>query len=404
MVEKKKKKTPLKEQAVIKSFDPEVGSKAQGEKSRFIASGGKDSQMTVINPDERTAAFGLERANAIHAENEARKASFGQFGNIVAEAERGMITPQQAESRARQLALKQKVELQEIDNIQEKILPKKAEKGFIQRLFGEGGALGRTTPEEEAKRRKALEEESFGEGLLNTAPLAFGAAAEGLQGLGGVISGASKGIKGGGSVIAKAGMSKTPQLTGATPGAIKGATGTITRETYRHALDPLTGSLLPRSTLQTQRGIIGRPANTGVGKLFAHGGTAIKQGRAANPAAAGRFATNSKSTALTKSWLLKTGLSLFVIDKLVDAFGTFPWAAHNEREATDTLTFGMRKALDAGNIEQYDRLSAEFDEELEAMPSIWEKIPFTNVITSSSKGIRNAVSVKQSMDAEREKY
>ena len=116
-----------------------------------------------------------------------------------------------------------------------------------------------------------------------------------------------------------------------------------------------------------------------------------------------RYAVNSKSTGLTKNWLVKAGLSLWAVDTLFEAFGTYPWASHNEREATDTLTFGMREALNAGDLEEYDRLSEEFDEMVNKVPSLIEKLPYTNVITSSTKGIQNAISVKQGYDSIREK-
>jgi len=122
-----------------------------------------------------------------------------------------------------------------------------------------------------------------------------------------------------------------------------------------------------------------------------------------NPKIAAGYQTNTKSQAITKNWLLGAGFTVFAADKLVDAFGTYPWAAHNNREATDTLTFGMRKALNVGNIQEYDRLSEEFDVMVENMPSAWAQLPYENVVKSSVQGIKNAVSVKNSMDVERAK-
>ncbi len=181
---------------------------------------------------------------------------------------------------------------------------------------------------------------------------------------------------------------------GAASKAATSGTGQIARTATTLNAGVRGKQLIPAGTTVTRlRAIVGKPANTGVDKLFSMGSS--------RAAVAARYATNAKSTGLTKRWLLKAGVSLFVIYKMVDAFGTYPWAAHNNREATDTLTFGMRKALDNGNLGEYDRLADEFEIMKEEMPKAWAQLPYKNVIDSSVKGMNNAASVKNSMDVER---
>lgn len=111
-----------------------------------------------------------------------------------------------------------------------------------------------------------------------------------------------------------------------------------------------------------------------------------------------RFASNGKSRSLTRGWLIGIGVSLFVADKLIDIYGTYPWAAHNQREATDTLLFPMKQALDAGDLEGYDILAAEFDEITKAADEVISKLPYKNVIDSSKLGIANAIKGKAEFD------
>ncbi len=200
------------------------------------------------------------------------------------------------------------------------------------------------------------------------------------------------------------------RVTGGLAGVTKRVPGQdpriIINQSVSAHVTSLSGKQLPRGTQQYQKIFepkIGQPGKTGVNKLFEGSGIARRQGREIDPLTGNRFPANTKSTAQTKSWLAKLGFTGIGIGLVYSAFGTYPWASHNNREATDTLTFGMRKALDAEDIEQYDILAAEFDLMVETMPNAWAQLPGKNVVDSSIKGINNAILVKNSMDSQRAK-
>ena len=122
----------------------------------------------------------------------------------------------------------------------------------------------------------------------------------------------------------------------------------------------------------------------------------------------GRYPTNSKIWGLTKKSLVAGGISLFVIDKVMDAFGTWPWASHNTFEARTALTIGMRDALkfgdDTGDYTEYDKLTAELKEVTENRElDTWiDKLPYYNVAKASKEGIAAAALVGESLDRQRE--
>lgn len=111
-----------------------------------------------------------------------------------------------------------------------------------------------------------------------------------------------------------------------------------------------------------------------------------------NALMASRFAHNSKSVGLSNSLLTKTGYSLAAAGIITAAFGTYPWAAHNFREASEALTFPMKQALEAGDIEGYDKLRLRFEEvsDPNLFNSFVNKIPGVNVVKSSLQGMENA--------------
>ena len=178
--DKKKKKIPLKEQGVLKRFDKDP---TTGERSAFIASGGKDSTATVINPNEETAAFGQQRAEAIHAENEARKTALGELQFIVAAAEKGIIDTKQAGRLAREI--QDKTQPQQAEQIPEgrETKTKGGLTGFMQNLPG-----GRSDQDIEKnlamiEERGEFKMEDLPEAALDAALLGGGAeiAATGLK-------------------------------------------------------------------------------------------------------------------------------------------------------------------------------------------------------------------------------
>ena len=173
----------------------------------------------------------------------------------------------------------------------------------------------------------------------------------------------------------------------------------ISSSASRHITDTTTGQQFPRGTKFHENVFTPKPGSikdSNIDKLF-------KAGPALNRNTAKRFPVNAKSAALTKSWLAKLGFNAAGLTALYAAFGTYPWAAHNNREATESLTFGLKGALNAGDTQQYDILAAEFDEMVENMPNAWIQLPGKNVVDSSVQGINNAILVKNSFDSQREK-
>lgn len=169
---------------------------------------------------------------------------------------------------------------------------------------------------------------------------------------------------------------------GLATGAIKAGAGlakaTVTATTAAHRLirTKLPGTrnvlqserLVGLGTRTATRNFVGRPAKTGVDKIF----------NVANRATATRFATNTKSTALTKSWLAKIGGSGVVITLL----GSYPFSAFIKQEALQQLGFAQFTASEEGDLEGLDRTIEEVEKILTAEP--WEKIlfaiPYVNVV------------------------
>ncbi len=112
-----------------------------------------------------------------------------------------------------------------------------------------------------------------------------------------------------------------------------------------------------------------------------------------------RYATNLKSTALTKSFISKTFSFLKSPAGLISIIGSYPFAGFIKEEALQTLSFGVKSARDAGNLEDEQRAIDEVNEILD--PSGWEKliaaVPFANVV-KQLKDFYKAAATKNELD------
>ena len=122
------------------------------------------------------------------------------------------------------------------------------------------------------------------------------------------------------------------------------------------------------ATKTAQRALVGRPAISSVEKLFSLG-----RGIAA------RYATNTKSAGLTKSFLIKLGIGLGAVSLIKDAIGTYPFAGFLKEEAIQTTSFGFKQAEENGDIEGMIAATDQIREMLNAEKSIVDSIPYANV-------------------------
>lgn len=136
-----------------------------------------------------------------------------------------------------------------------------------------------------------------------------------------------------------------------------------------------------------QRAFVGRPAATGVTKLFAKSSL--------NAPVAARFATNPKSIGLTTSLIKKIGGT----PTLLAIIGSYPFAGFIREEALQTLGFAAKTATQNGDIEGLQNAIIKQEEILN--PTVWDKlinkIPFANVV-KQLKDFFNAARVKLEND------
>jgi hypothetical protein len=129
-----------------------------------------------------------------------------------------------------------------------------------------------------------------------------------------------------------------------------------------------------RNTMTTQRAFIGRPAVTKqVAKLFT-GTSSRSAGRTAL-----RYATNNKSTSLTTSLIKKVGLGA----ALVGVIGSYPFAGFIKEEALQTIDFGIKSALDNGDLNSYEEALIQKEEILneEGWEKLLNAIPYVNILS-----------------------
>jgi len=123
--------------------------------------------------------------------------------------------------------------------------------------------------------------------------------------------------------------------------------------------------LIGIGTRTAVRNFIGRPVKSGIDKIFSIGNRNIIT----------RFATNTKSTKLTGTFLGKAAGAIAII-------GTYPFAGFIKEEALQTLGMGVFQASQNDNLEGMEMAIKEQEDVLN--PTAWEKIinavPFANVV------------------------
>ncbi len=126
--------------------------------------------------------------------------------------------------------------------------------------------------------------------------------------------------------------------------------------------------LIGIGTRTAVRSFTGRPAVSGIKKLFSVG----------NRAAATRFATNTKSTSLTTE-LLKFAKSPVGV---IGAIGSYPFAGFIKEEALQTVGMGFFQASQNNDVIGMEMAIKEQEDILD--PRTWEKIistvPYANVV------------------------
>lgn len=139
-----------------------------------------------------------------------------------------------------------------------------------------------------------------------------------------------------------------------------------------------------RRSMTTQRAIIGKSSQSkSILKLFKNPKTR---------AVVSRYATNTKSTSLTRSLLKKMGLGVTGAAVIGTIVGTYPFAEFELAEATDKIGIAIRDANQAGNTEKVLELTNFLDDIVNKTP--WEKllaaIPFANIYAAVRQNIRAA--------------
>lgn len=115
------------------------------------------------------------------------------------------------------------------------------------------------------------------------------------------------------------------------------------------------------------------------------------------------YGVNTATVAATTTWLAKLGAALTsptaIAGGLVATIGTYPFAGFIKEESLQTLSFGVRSAIESGN-EEGAKIALEQQKEL-LNPGLWEKmlekIPYANVL-SSLKNFYSAANTKIAID------
>ena len=168
-------------------------------------------------------------------------------------------------------------------------------------------------------------------------------------------------------------------IAGGTGGILpKPSIARITRQASAHTTNLTTGKLVPAGTKVTQRAFTGKPANTGVDKLFK-----IKPKTAALTK---QYANNAKSQGVSKSFLMTSiGLSAAASTTALAVLGTYPFSGFIEEEALQTISFPMSKAINTGLYEEAQFLLDSSNELLDAEDTFASKIPIANNVESLGK-------------------
>jgi len=112
-----------------------------------------------------------------------------------------------------------------------------------------------------------------------------------------------------------------------------------------------------------------------------------------------RFPTNAKNVKQTRSLLSSVGIGTAAAGTLMSAIGSYPFAGFIKEEALQTLSFAVKTAKDAGDVEgEQEAINAQI-ELLD--PDTWNKflgtIPFANVL-SNLRDFYDAAATKVRLD------
>ena len=141
-------------------------------------------------------------------------------------------------------------------------------------------------------------------------------------------------------------------------------------------------------SITTQRAAVGKAAHQAPKILNKIANTVRPQ--------AARFATNQKSSGLTKSFLLKAGMSTG-IGLFVGAVGSYPFAGFIKEEAVQQTGFAFNSAERNNDIEGMELAIEATRDILGNIPTIIEQIPYNNIIVQL-RGYFEAVAVKLNQD------
>lgn len=175
----------------------------------------------------------------------------------------------------------------------------------------------------------------------------------------------------------------TPTLGGITPAHILGAAGAVAGIGLAASV---VGAVL---------------AKTAVSQAARIGTTGLYTVKKASTAAT--IATNTATKVATASWLSKLARAAtnpnFVVGSLMAAIGSYPFAGFIKEEALQTLGFGVKTAIDHGDIEGAEQALQLQKEILD--PGFWDQIksniPFVNVLNKLDEFYEAAI-IKVSID------
>lgn len=95
------------------------------------------------------------------------------------------------------------------------------------------------------------------------------------------------------------------------------------------------------------------------------------------------YASNVKTLTLTSKILATLGISGGAVTLAMAVLGSYPFAGFvGKEEATQTLGFGYRAAMDAGDYDLAEEALNEVDELLNALPTLGDKVPISNVMNA----------------------
>lgn len=168
----------------------------------------------------------------------------------------------------------------------------------------------------------------------------------------------------------------------------KKGTGVITKSIVRHQRDNVTGKLLARGTKVTQRAFTGKPSvPSGVNKIFGPKKLQILN----------RFASNPKSEAVTKSFMIKLGIGAAAVGIIYKALGTYPFAGFIKEEAIQTTGFAFNSAERNDDLVGMAEAIRTTEDILDSENEIREKIPYVNILNELD-GYFGAVETKLETD------